>query len=97
MSFKSLLLSVVAGSLLMSMPAGAQMQLGERVPVQLPAGDAKELVESSCAVCHSLTNITNSQGHSPQHCYSNGWSLANLKCGTGGIQTIHEHTCARCL
>ncbi len=66
MSFKSLLISMFAGSLLVSMPAGAQMQMGPRTPVDLPAGDAKQLVEDTCSVCHSLTNITKSQGHSPE-------------------------------
>lgn len=66
MSYKLLLLSVAAGSLLISVPARGQMQLGERAPVQMPAGDVKELVEDACAVCHSLTNITNSLGHSPE-------------------------------
>jgi len=66
MSFKSFLICMGAGSLLFALPARAQMQLGERVPVDLPAGDAKQLVEDSCSVCHSLTNITNSQGHTEE-------------------------------
>jgi virginiamycin B lyase len=66
MASKSFLICVVAGSLLMSIPARGQMQMGERVEVQMPAGDAKELVEDACSVCHSLTTITNSQGHTPE-------------------------------
>ncbi|MGH9614751.1 MAG: hypothetical protein ACRD4P_16920, partial [Bryobacteraceae bacterium] len=46
----------------MAIPAHGQVQMGRRVPVNLPAGEAKPLVEQACAVCHSLTNITNS-GH----------------------------------
>ena len=66
MSMKTLLISLAAGTLLMSLPARAQMQFGEREAVQMPAGDAKDLVENACSVCHSLTNITNSQGHTPE-------------------------------
>src|SRR5215469_14537490 len=66
MSTKQLLLSVLAGSLAFALPARAQMQMGERTPVQLPDGDAKQLVEDTCQTCHSLTNITNSQGHTPE-------------------------------
>jgi virginiamycin B lyase len=66
MSVKSLFLCAITGSLLFVVPARGQMQLGERTPVQLPEGDAKQMVEDSCAVCHSLTNITNSQGHTPE-------------------------------
>src|ERR1700693_3273242 len=66
MSFKSILIGIAASSLLMTIPARAQMQLGDREAVDMPAGDAKDLVESSCSVCHSLTNITKSQGHTPE-------------------------------
>jgi virginiamycin B lyase len=66
MSVKSILIGVMAGSLFTSFPARAQMQMGERTPVNLPDGDAKGLVEDTCQTCHSLTNITNSQGHTPE-------------------------------
>jgi virginiamycin B lyase len=36
-----------------------------RAPVQLPDGDAKPIVETACAACHSLSNIANA-GHSPE-------------------------------
>jgi virginiamycin B lyase len=68
MPLKSLLTGIIACSVLLAPPARAQMQMGDRTAAepQLPAGDAKEIVENSCAVCHSLTNITNSQGHTPE-------------------------------
>jgi virginiamycin B lyase len=66
MSFKSILIGIAAGLLLLTTPARAQMQMGEREAVDMPAGDAKDLVESTCSVCHSLTNITKSQGHTPE-------------------------------
>ena len=36
-----------------------------RGPIQLPDGDAKDIVQVTCAACHSLANITNS-GHSAE-------------------------------
>src|SRR5579863_7737648 len=68
MPLKSLITGIIACSVLLAAPVRAQMQMGERsgAEPQLPAGDAKEIVENSCAVCHSLTNITNSQGHTPE-------------------------------
>jgi len=66
MSVKSILIGVMAGSLFTVLPVRAQMQMGERTPVNLPDGDAKSMVEDTCATCHSLTNITNSQGHTPE-------------------------------
>lgn len=66
MSVKSVLIGVMAGSLFTVLPVRAQMQMGERTPVNLPDGDAKSMVEDTCATCHSLTNVTNSQGHTPE-------------------------------
>ncbi len=34
--------------------------------VQLPDGDGKVIVQTACNACHSLTNITNSGGHTPE-------------------------------
>lgn len=65
MSAKLLLAYAVAGSLALVAPAKAQEQMRNRAPVQLPDGDAKELVQTACAACHSLSNITNSIGYTP--------------------------------
>jgi virginiamycin B lyase len=66
MSIRSLLIYMLGGSLLFVLPARGQEQMQDRAAVQLPDGDAKETVENACTACHSLTNITNSQGHSPE-------------------------------
>ncbi len=66
MSVKSLLMCMMAGSLFLALPARGQEQMQDRAGVQLPDGDAKNLVEDACSACHSLTNITNSQGHTPE-------------------------------
>src|SRR6202040_378816 len=66
MSVKSLLICTMAGSLFLAFPARAQEQMQDRAAVQLPDGDAKETVDAACSACHSLTNITNSQGHTPE-------------------------------
>jgi virginiamycin B lyase len=34
--------------------------------VQLPEGDGKAIIQTACNACHSLTNITNSGGHTPE-------------------------------
>jgi virginiamycin B lyase len=65
MSVQSFLICAMAGSLFLASPARAQEQMQDRAAVQLPDGDAKELVSDACSACHSLTNITNSQGHTP--------------------------------
>ncbi len=67
MTVKTLLISMMAGSLFLALPARGQEQMAQdRAPVQLPEGDAKELISDTCSACHSLGNITNSQGHSPE-------------------------------
>jgi virginiamycin B lyase len=66
MSIKSFLICVIASSLFLASPARGQEQMQERATVQLPDGDAKQLVTDACSACHSLTNITNSQGHTPE-------------------------------
>src|ERR1700674_969579 len=66
MSIKSLLICTMAGSLLFVVPASGQEQTQDRAAVQLPDGDAKDLIADPCSACHSLSNITNSQGHSPE-------------------------------
>ena len=38
---------------------------GGREKIELPPGDAKAIIEQDCSVCHSLGNITNSGGHTP--------------------------------
>ena len=67
MSVKSILMCMMAGSLLLALPARAQYQMDRSsTEPTLPPGDAKETIENACSVCHSLTNITNSQGHTPE-------------------------------
>jgi len=66
MSAKSVLICMMAGSLFLVLPARGQEQMQNRAAVQLPDGDAKELVGDTCSACHSLSNITNSQGHTPE-------------------------------
>src|SRR5208282_3368431 len=66
MSVKLLLTCAMAGALLLVLPARGQEQMQNRAPVQLPDGDAKDLITDACSACHSLGNITNSQGHTPE-------------------------------
>src|SRR5216684_8458470 len=66
MSIKSLLTCMMASSLFLALPARGQEQMQDRAAVQLPAGDAKDLITDTCSACHSLSNITNSQGHTPE-------------------------------
>ena len=66
MSVKSLLMCLVAGSLLLAFAARGQERMQDSTTVQLPDGDAKQTVETACSACHSLTNITSSQGHTPE-------------------------------
>ena len=68
MSLKSLLNCMMACSLLLVPLRARSRSKCKRscAAVQLPAGDAQELVSDTCSSCHSLTNITNSQGHTPE-------------------------------
>lgn len=54
------LIAIVAASLC---GATSQAQGAQRQPVQLPEGDGKPLVEATCAGCHNLNLITNSEGY----------------------------------
>jgi virginiamycin B lyase len=54
---------MIAGSMLLIPFARGQEQTQA---AQLPDGDAKEIVQTSCSTCHSLANITTSQGHTPE-------------------------------
>jgi virginiamycin B lyase len=65
MQKNSLLPFVFLAGLLMGFPARGQNALQGRVANQLPEGEGKEIVQTACAACHSLGNITNS-GHSPE-------------------------------
>jgi virginiamycin B lyase len=40
-----------------------QGAMGGRSQVELPDGDGKSTIQSSCVLCHTLGNITNSNGH----------------------------------
>src|ERR1700690_3661907 len=51
--------------MLVGLPLWGQNPPPGRAAVQLPDGDGKEIVQTACAACHSLGNITNS-GHSPE-------------------------------
>jgi len=66
MSMKTLLICTMAGSLFLVLPARGQEQMQDHAAVVLPDGDAKELISDTCSACHSLSNITNSQGHTPE-------------------------------
>src|ERR1700683_5613712 len=66
MSFKSILICMMGSSLLLVLPARGQEQMQDRAAVQLPDGDAKDLISDTCSASHSLSNITNSQGHTPE-------------------------------
>ena len=51
--------------LAIALPAWTQEPSQGRGASQLPDGEGKEIVQTACAACHSLGNITNS-GHSPE-------------------------------
>ena len=65
MRARLLVTSIIAAALIFAIPSRSQQQMQGRAPIQLPEGDAKPIVETACAACHSLSNITNS-GHSPE-------------------------------
>src|SRR5579862_3561184 len=67
---KSVSTLIAAAVLFLAIPARSQEGMGSMGPqprgkVELPDGDGKQIVQSACAACHSLGNITNS-GHSPE-------------------------------
>ena len=63
MPAKSILTCMGAAILFFALPARSQEPMQGRAAVTLPDGEAKEIVQTACAACHSLSNITNS-GHS---------------------------------
>jgi len=58
---RALVASMAAAFLWFLLPAPAQGQRGQQV--QLPDGNGKELVQTTCAKCHALNMITNSWGN----------------------------------
>jgi len=60
MAIKPLAILIVAASFYSVLPASAQ---NASVQKELPEGNGKQIVQSACAVCHSLATVTNS-GHS---------------------------------
>jgi virginiamycin B lyase len=65
MTTRLFLTLAVGAAFVCAHPARSQEAMGGREAIQLPEGDAKPIVQSACAACHSLGNITNSLGHSP--------------------------------
>ena len=65
MPAKSVLTCLGAAVLFLALPARSQESMQGRGAIQLPEGEGKEIVQTACAACHSLGNITNS-GHSPE-------------------------------
>src|ERR1700730_12252762 len=65
MPAKSILTCFGAAILFWAFPAQSQESMQGRDAIQLPDGEGKEIVQTACAACHSLGNITNS-GHSPE-------------------------------
>jgi virginiamycin B lyase len=64
MSVRSIHSVLVGIVMFIVIPVHAQNPRQARGPVMLPDGEAKETVQTVCAACHSLGNITNS-GHTP--------------------------------
>ncbi len=70
MTAKSVSTLIAAAVLFLAIPARSQEGMGSMGPqsrgkIELPDGDGKQIVQSACAACHSLSNITTS-GHSPE-------------------------------
>src|SRR6266478_8704941 len=65
MGSKSIVTCMGAAILFLALPAWSQEPMQGRGAIQLPEGEGKEIVQTACAACHSLGNITNS-GHSPE-------------------------------
>lgn len=61
-----LLVSTTAVGLLVAGLSGSVLAQQNRRDVDLPAGDAKPLIEGICIGCHQLSNITNSVGNSKE-------------------------------
>src|SRR6267142_5436278 len=57
----SIVTFALAAFLSSALPALAQGRQGQQV--QLPEGNGKELVQSTCARCHALNLVTNSWGN----------------------------------
>jgi virginiamycin B lyase len=62
---KSLWPLLFLSGFLMALPMWSQNAMQGHASIQLPEGEGKEIVQTACAACHSLGNITNS-GHSPE-------------------------------
>lgn len=53
-------LPLAAAALLCALgPAGIQGQRGQQTPVQLPEGNGKEIVQTTCTQCHALNLVAN--------------------------------------
>ena len=65
MPAKSIVTCLGAAILFLALPVRSQEPIQARGAVPLPDGDGKEIVQTACAACHSLGNITNS-GHSAE-------------------------------
>jgi virginiamycin B lyase len=63
MPAKPILTCLGAAILFLAIPGRSQEPMQGRAAVQLPDGEGKEIVQTACAACHSLGNITNA-GHS---------------------------------
>ncbi len=64
MRSKSVLLLIVGTVFAFGYPARGQAQMDAHAPIQLPDGTGKDIVQTSCSLCHSLRNVVNS-GHTP--------------------------------
>jgi virginiamycin B lyase len=63
MPAKPILTCLGAAILFLAIHGRSQEPMQGRAAVQLPDGEGKEIVQTACAACHSLGNITNA-GHS---------------------------------